>query len=331
MQRGNRRARRLVGAAALALAALVASPSAAQPSRDDVQRADALFKEGKSLFDAKSYEAACTKLAESERLDPSIGTLGLLAACHEQVGRLATAHREYVATADRAKEKGDERERYARERAAALAPKVPSLLVRSAEAGVEVRRNGAQIPSEELGIALPTDPGRILVTAEAPGRKAWSKQIDLKPGDRVVVDVPALEVGESAPPPPPPGDQPPQPPVPSSGGSGATIGLGIGLGVLGLVGIGLGSGFGAHASSLDEDSKADGCTRETCEPLREDAFTFAHASTAAFVIGGVALAAGIGLVIAGAVSGDDDAPKAALMILPAAGPGTGGALLRARF
>ena len=55
--------------------------------------ADALFNEGTALLKAGKLDEACGKLAESQSTEPAIGTLGLLAYCHEQSGKLDCAAR----------------------------------------------------------------------------------------------------------------------------------------------------------------------------------------------------------------------------------------------
>ena len=47
--------------------------------RDELPQAEALFREGRKLLDEGQLDAACSKLAESQRLDASPGTLGSLA------------------------------------------------------------------------------------------------------------------------------------------------------------------------------------------------------------------------------------------------------------
>src|SRR5262245_40022593 len=60
-------------------------------AQTDAQRADQLFKEGRALFDKRNFEEACAKLAESDQLNPTINAIGLLAACHEEQGLIASA------------------------------------------------------------------------------------------------------------------------------------------------------------------------------------------------------------------------------------------------
>ncbi len=42
---------------------------------------------------SNDYAKACAALAKSDELEPAVGTLGLLAACHEKTGMLAKADR----------------------------------------------------------------------------------------------------------------------------------------------------------------------------------------------------------------------------------------------
>src|SRR5271154_3787145 len=86
------------------IAPVPATAAADEPSPANTVLAETLFREGKELMAAKQFDAACPKLAESNRLDPGIGTLLALALCHEGEGRIASAWIEFTdvlaATAD---------------------------------------------------------------------------------------------------------------------------------------------------------------------------------------------------------------------------------------
>src|SRR5439155_24289020 len=132
-----------------------ASPARAQNATDKAT-AQALFDDGvKLMADGKNADA-CPKLAESQRLDPSLGTLLRLATCYERVGKTASAwalYGEAIAAAKSANQPA--REKYASEHAAALASKLCKLTivvpVESDLAGLEVTRDGTPVTRAQWG------------------------------------------------------------------------------------------------------------------------------------------------------------------------------------
>ena len=99
-------------------------------AQSDSAAARALFAEGRQLMSAEKYTEACPKLEESLRLDPGMGTQFNLAHCWEKLGRSASAWAMFldVAAAARAGNQ-PQREAAAKERAAALEPKLTRLRV----------------------------------------------------------------------------------------------------------------------------------------------------------------------------------------------------------
>jgi hypothetical protein len=145
--------------AVVALAALVGSIPAVAHA-DDASLAEALFRDARQAMRAGDYEEACPKLAESERLDPSAGTRLNLAVCEEHRGRIATAWAAYRSVADELPA-ADARVAVARDRAAALEPRLPWLriVLPPDSAGVVVGIDGTELGAASIGVPLPVDPG----------------------------------------------------------------------------------------------------------------------------------------------------------------------------
>src|SRR6266446_4742742 len=143
--------RHLVIGIAFAATALLAPIVNAQTGADK-SLAQALFNEGKRLMDSKQYAQACPKFADSQKLDPGVGTLLNLAVCYEKNGQTASAWAAYDEAASAAKGAGQaDREKYARERAAALAPLLAKLTITVPQAsaidGLTITRDGVTLPS----------------------------------------------------------------------------------------------------------------------------------------------------------------------------------------
>jgi hypothetical protein len=292
------------------LAALAFSSATAHAQTSDSAVAQALFDQAKQLMAGGHIAEACPKLEESERLDPRSGTLINLASCYEQTARLASAWSTYIEAATSAKALGNSaREAVARQRAAALAPRLAKLTITVAPAlksvaGLEITRDGVVVREPEWGLALPADPGEHEVTAKAPGHAPFETKVKVTgEGSSTNVSVPELAV--QAPPPraPLPAPTEPAPTEPASSashGSGTTTRtIALLVGGVGVVGVGLGAAFGL-ASKSKHDQAAKDCTGAACPDnaaLGEAnaAQTDGNISTVMMIVGGVGLAAGVTL------------------------------------
>src|SRR5215831_7829437 len=89
--------RRWSGRTGLAVALLLSTCSLAmaEPSGEDRALATVLFREGRALVASGKIAEACDKFEESQRLDPSGGTILNLALCHEMLGQLARSWSEF--------------------------------------------------------------------------------------------------------------------------------------------------------------------------------------------------------------------------------------------
>jgi serine/threonine-protein kinase len=206
-------------ALAMFLAALVGG---AGDARADTAAAQALFDAARQLMAQGRHAEACPKLEESQRLDPGIGTQFNLAACYEHIGRTASAWSMFLEVAGAAKAAGQpEREKVARQRAAALEAKLTRLTITAppdAPEDLQVKRDGAPVGRAQWGIPVPVDPGKHTVEAVARGRRPFARTVELTtPGASETVAIPRLPAGRvatpAAPPPPPPATGPGLPPV----------------------------------------------------------------------------------------------------------------------
>lgn len=299
----------VVAGAALTLVSSVASAQ----SGSNAAAAQVLFDEARALTAKGNFVDACPKFAESERLDPGIGTEFNLAECEQHVGKTASAWAHYLDVADLAHvAKQTARERVARTRAASLAPHLAHLTLSRANPGdpsaIEIRRDGVVVGAAQYGVEAPVDPGEHEITASAPGKKTWSRVVRT-PADAITVAVvPRLEDAEvpappvapapavvATPAPVSPASEPTAPaPDASAVGRGQRI-AGVTVGALGIAGLGVGTAF-AIVSKGKHDDAGSHCTGSLCDAtgvsLRSDAIHAGNAATIALAVGGAALVGG---------------------------------------
>jgi hypothetical protein len=177
----------------------LAEPAQAQSGTDSAALAEALYRQARELMNEGRHAEACPKLAESQRLDPATGTLLNLAACHEAMGKLATAWLEYgEGLLSARRDQREDRVRFVEERLKELEPRLSMLTVTVDQAAdvpeLEIRLNGALIGAAARGVPAPVDPGTHVIEARAPGKKPWRQEFTIAAeADRKTVTVPALE------------------------------------------------------------------------------------------------------------------------------------------
>jgi hypothetical protein len=168
----------------------------ASVARADSAAAEILFREGRRLLLNGKIAEACAKLDESQRLDPSSGTLMNLAYCHKKLGRSATAWAEFL-QAERLSlaQRNQARASEAKRQAAALEPELSRLTIRVASMvpDMTISRNGELLTPSALGVPLPLDRGHYQIRLQAPGYGEWRTDIDIDAPGEHVLDVPALE------------------------------------------------------------------------------------------------------------------------------------------
>jgi serine/threonine-protein kinase len=179
-------------------AIVVAVAAAGRPTWADDASAKVLFDQGKSLFAEGKYGDACAKLEASFELAALSSTGGMLGACYEKVGKLASAWAAYRdAAAIAARQWFGERASAARDKAAELEPKLARFAIDATAARVPgtaltITVDGARLPDAAVGEALPIDSGPHVIVVDARGYAAWHVTIDAVDGERSQLDVPAL-------------------------------------------------------------------------------------------------------------------------------------------
>jgi hypothetical protein len=324
---------------------------------NDVARAEALFSEATKLMDAGDYTDACPKLASSQHLVRGIGVTLYLGECYERTGKTASAWAQFRLAESLANSRGDKRAAVARDRADSLEAQLPRLKIVVPPAnrvqGLEVLRDGSVLEQPEWGVEVPVDPGSHTVVARGIS-PPWQTTVNVPPGKSTV----AVEVGHVAgasdlfiPPTPPPTRTAPSPAAPTpalppasapppsaaatpsrdqptEGAAGKKQRLiGLVTGGAGIVLLGAGAAFGLIAKSKFSDSDAyctapeNGTCKQAGLDLRSSGMAAATVSTAAFIVGGVAVAGGTVIYLT--------APKATSVTLaPTIGPRAAGLVMQ---
>jgi serine/threonine-protein kinase len=326
-------------------AAASAQPAGGGSSGGGKVAAEALFEQARSLMADGKFADACPRFADSQRLDPSPGTLLNLANCYEKLGRTATAWATYHEAASAANAAG--RADYvasAQRHADALAPRLAKLTTTVAQPvdGLQVRRDGVEVAKAEWGVPIPIDAGSHTVEASAPGYKPWSQSVDVpQDGAQTSVAVPPLEAAPVTAPAAPASTAtaaPPAPPPPAadsgSPGSGQRI-AGVVVGAVGVVGLGLSGVFAVLAKNKYNDSlqncptSPNVCTQAGVN-TRNDALTFGNVASVSFGVGAAALVGGaiLWFTAPSAPARSSSGSAGRVTVTPLVGAGAGGALLQ---
>lgn len=289
MSSKNAADRVLVAALVVAYVVLAAAPARAQRTDADVRVAQSLFDEGRSLMKLGQYAQACPKLAESQHLDPALGTLLNLALCHRLEGRLATAWSEFHDAVGVARQQDrTDREKYALAQLQEIEPHISQLTITlaagTAEPGLEVTLDGTVVGDATLGMAIKVDPGSHHVEARARAKQAWA--IDVQVGadaDHKVVAIPPLVAARTSTP---------------SKGTKRTAGWIVGG--AGVAALGIGTLSGLQAASR-WSQRNDACPGDVCTAAGlaadKSARRWATVTDVALAIGAIGVGVGAYLVL----------------------------------
>lgn len=167
-------------------------------SSEALAMAEQLFVQGRQLMADGDFAAACPKFAASLELDATLGTRLNLARCYEKLGKLTSAWARYRGSAELAAKVGDERRAdYARDRARALEPRLPRLVIKvpalDGVTGFRVTRNGVPVDPALFHDAIFVDPGMHRVDAVADDHEVFTLHVPAVEGQGIVVEIPALK------------------------------------------------------------------------------------------------------------------------------------------
>jgi hypothetical protein len=291
-------------AAALLVASFwVASPAAASEGADKAAATE-LFNAGRDLMKQGDYATACPKLAESARVEPTVGALAKLAECEEHERRLVSAYGRWQQALNLARATGDERrDDVERElaRVDGIVPKLRIVAEGALPADTVIRLDAVELGPAGLGVPFAVEPGPHALEASAPHKRTWSTTVETKAdGATTPVTIPRLEDLPAPPSPvalPPPHEAvtfpaPAPPPAPSPWRTTGLVTAGVGV-----VAAAFGAAFGVVAMNQRNDAGCPGnvCSNDGSASTLRSAKSSADVSTALFIAGG-ALAGG-GLTI----------------------------------
>ena len=242
------------------------------------------------------YDKARDAYRQALELDDAAKYRVRLAVVEAQLGNLLEAAQmlrdvESSSNAGAADKKNAEAERAAIEE---RTPKLELALPSGFSGSVSV--DGEELDSGSRKSPLALNPGSHRVHAEADGYLAFDENLELKEGEskKLSVELEAERSDEA----PAPADEPVAEKKPASGSSSRTLGI-IGLGV-GVVGAGVGTYFALRSRST-RDELDGACPNDVCPEAQREKFDEgkrdADIATAAFIVGGVGLGAGLVLLL----------------------------------
>lgn len=275
-------------------AALVAVPAVA--SADDTS--SSFFADGQKLMAEGKFAEACPKFEKALLLNPGAGTKFNLADCYVKIGKLASALVHYREVENVTRQVGQqERSAMAKEKADALEPKVPTVIVRapwlSSVPSASITLDGRPLTAGEVEKPIKVDFGEhvaIAKTDEQHQTRAVAKIGAEGEARTLALDSPVKIETKPAGPTPSTNPEPPK----SDGTTQRIVGASVaGIGAVAMV-IG---GVMALSAKSTYDTATEGCGTQ-CPNAKagdaNDAITSAN-------VGGVVLGAGLAFVVTGAV------------------------------
>jgi hypothetical protein len=266
----------------------------------DQAAATELFNAGRDMMKRGEYAGACPKLAESVRLDATVGALAKLAECEEHEGRLASAYGRWQQALNLARSTSDARMPDVERELARVDGRVPKLRIvpeGPLPDDVAIHVDAREMGSAGSGTPLPVEPGRHTVQVMAPGRVPWSTTIETAAdGATTTVPVPALaEVPAVVFPPPPPPRVPDVPPPSGDASASPWRTFAFASAGAGVAALAAGAVLGLEAMHERDQAGCPGnlCPDDGAANTLRSAKTTAAWSTGLFIAGGVLAGCGV--------------------------------------
>ncbi|TKD01822.1 hypothetical protein [Polyangium fumosum] len=298
-ERARGRARRTLVAWLLGVTTIVAADAVAYAqSKTERDMARALMDEGDAKVEKKDFAGALRAYRAAHAIMGVPSTGIEVARTEEKLGHLVEAHKAALEVANMPVKPGepkpftDAREA-AKQLAAQIESRIPRLtvVVRGVpeSAPVEVKIDGALLPSEAARAAQPVNPGKHEVSAAATGLPPVSKEIEIAEAQRLQV---TLALGDAA-----ASDD-------GSGNAGRRLSplvyVGFGVGGAGLIAGAVTGGLSlSRAGTVKELCPAGTCPTQAAldeaTPVNDSAKTLANVSNVAFALAVV----GVGVGVAG--------------------------------
>lgn len=305
---------RRLAAAGVALTLALGSTGASAQSKQELDKARTLFREGVALSAANDWSGALAKFKEVAQVRMTAQVAFNIAECEEHLGKLLAALGNYRLAASEAAAPNANAPEVAKQvdaRISALEARIPKVTITRGEGAetASIELDGVELGAAQIGSPIPVDPGPHTVVAKVNGREGARETVTLAESE--TKDVP-LTIAVVAPPKeePPPVTQPdvlPPPEVPGSKLPGIIVtGLGVaslGAGVVFLV---------LRQGTIDDlDTLCGG--DESCPPSAEstadDGKLYTGLAEATIAAGVVGVAVGVVLL---ATSGKKPAPVTGL-------------------
>lgn len=293
------------------LAAAVFGPleggSAFAQGKDDLAKAREKFREGLALEAGGNCAKALEIFKAIAELKSTPQVRMHIATCEEKTGDYIKALGSYrLALVDAQAGKMKDVIKLANEAIEALEPKIPALTLERGDGATvaSISLDQRVLGGNEVGAKVPVNPGPHVIEATAPGKQPFRAEIVLGDGEKKTIEIVMSPQAAASPEPIPtvtptaaPTVEAPPPP-PSSGMKTAGFVIG-GAGIAGLAAAGV--FIGLRQSTLAELESLCGADHKTCPPDAESTISQGELQsnlvTGLLIGGGVALAAGIVLVI----------------------------------